>query len=297
MALAASGKELTLVSGGYLARVVSVGAGLAGLTLNGVDLVLPHDADEIPKGYMGKTLVPWPNRIAGGHYTWRGQEYQLPINEVERGHAIHGLRCWTQWRVVHQDKDSATLGTFVAPRPGYPWALECWVTYALHRNTGLSVTITTKNVGTQTAPFGVSHHPYLTVGRTPVDEYTLTNPASRVAEVDERLIPTAIRDTGDLGLDFDEGRLVGPVQLDHAFTGLPEGSWAVHVERADGSWVELESDAPWVQLYSADELGRDSIAVEPMTCAPDAFNSGDGLIELEPGASHTLSFTIRGHIA
>ena len=27
------------------------------------------------------------------------------------------------------------------------------------------------------------------------------------------------------------------------------------------------------------------VAVEPMTCAPDAFNSGDGLLALLPGGS------------
>jgi aldose 1-epimerase len=45
----------------------------------------------------------------------------------------------------------------------------------------------------------------------------------------------------------------------------------------------------YVQVYTADAVPdaarrRRSIAIEPMTCAPDAFNSGAGLLVLEPGA-------------
>jgi aldose 1-epimerase len=43
-----------------------------------------------------------------------------------------------------------------------------------------------------------------------------------------------------------------------------------------------------IQVYTGDEdpdpdRRRRSVAVEPMTCAPDAFNSGHGLLVLEPG--------------
>jgi aldose 1-epimerase len=34
------------------------------------------------------------------------------------------------------------------------------------------------------------------------------------------------------------------------------------------------------------------VAVEPMTCAPNAFRSGDRLIALEPGQIHTGSWGI-----
>ena len=37
----------------------------------------------------------------------------------------------------------------------------------------------------------------------------------------------------------------------------------------------------FIRVYTSDR----GIAVEPMTCAPDAFNSGDGLLALVPGGS------------
>ncbi|MDO4258915.1 MAG: aldose-1-epimerase [Actinomycetaceae bacterium] len=295
MAPTTSGTEITLTSGDWAARIVSVGAGMAGLTLRGVDLIHPHSADEVPDGFLGKTLIPWPNRIANGTYTWRGVTREVAVNEPQTGSALHGLMCWVDWDIVHSDEDSVTLAALVAGQPGYPWALRSCVTYALHHGSGLSVTITSTNIGSETAPYGVSSHPYLTIGEADVDSYRLSVPAAAVAEVDEDLIPIRTVAVDSVDLDLRSGDLVGPKSIDHAFTDLPAGPWQVRLEK-DGSWVEMSSDAPWVQVYSGERLGRRSIAVEPMTCAPNAFNSGDGLIELEPGQSHTLTFTINGHV-
>lgn len=289
-----SGTELVLTSGDYEARVVTVGAGLASLRLDGHDVILPHGAAELPRAWQGKVLIPWPNRIAGGTYVFGGERFDVPVNETETGAALHGLMAWVDWRVVHADSDSVTLGAFVAPRYGYPWALESWVTYALHGDTGLSVTITSTNVGAVPAPYGVSQHPYLSLDRACVDACELSVPASRVLEVDERLSPVALRGVGDLGLDFRAARTLGDVSVDHAFTGLPAHEWAVTLrDPASGARVDLVSDAPWVQVYSGETVGRTGVAVEPMSCAPDAFNTGEGLVVLAPGASHTLTYSLR----
>ncbi len=295
MTRTASGTEIPLASGGYRARLVTVGAGLAGLTLDGHDLTIPHAVDEMPTGWVGKSLIPWPNRIAGGAFTWRGTAYRVPVNEPERHAALHGLMGWVEWTVVHADGDSATLGAFVAPREGYPWALESWVTYALEADTGLTVTLTSRNVGTATAPYGVSSHPYLTLDLEPNAGWELTVPAASVLDTDEDLTPIARRPVGALDLDFREPRLLGDRAIDHAFTDLPEGLWQVSLASpATGRWVRIESDARWVQVYSGDQLGRRGVAVEPMSCAPNAFNSGDGVVALEPGQSHSLTFRISG---
>lgn len=293
----ASGTEIRLSSGAYEARIVSVGAGIAGLTLDGADLVMPHAADELPDGYLGKTLMPWPNRIAGGAYTWEGVEYRVPVNEPATGAALHGLMTWVDWDIVHADSDSATLGAFIAPRYGYPWALEAWVTYALSEERGLSVTLHATNIGDEPAPYGVSSHPYLTLDNAPNAGYELSVPAASILEVDERLAPVALRPVGELDRDFRTGRLLGDQSVDHAFTGLPEGDWAVTLrDPLSGKSVSLTAEAPWVQVFTADHLGRRSVAVEPMTCPPDAFNSHEGVIVLAPGQSHSMTFTISGDL-
>jgi len=70
--------------------------------------------------------------------------------------------------------------------------------------------------------------------------------------------------------------------------------------RSGGTGVALIWDPqvlPWVQVHTADRpepaLNRSGIAVEPMTCPPDAFNSGDDLVILDPGARHEASWVIR----
>lgn len=291
----ASGTEIRLHSGDYEARIVTVGAGLAGLTRGGRDLVIPHGVTELPKGYLGKTLTPWPNRIAGGTYTWRGVTYHVPVNEVETGAALHGLMAWTEWTVVHTDADSTTLGAFIAPRYGYPWALEAWTTYALHETRGLSVTLHAKNLGDTPAPYGVSHHPYLTVGGARNDTYELTIPAATIQDVDENLAPTRRLPAGELERDYRTPRLIGSQSIDHAFTDLPADEWTVRIADTHHTMsTSITANTPWVQVYTADSLGRVGVAVEPMTCPPNAFNSGEDLIVLAPGQSHSMTFTIRG---
>lgn len=294
----ASGREIVLESGEYRARIVTVGAGLAGLTLAGRDLVIPHAVEELPDGYLGKTLLPWPNRIADSAYEWNGARYEVGCNEPSTGAALHGLMCWTEWEVVHADKDSATLGAFIAPRYGYPWALETWVTYALNADSGLTVSVHTKNIGAEPAPYGASSHPYLTLDGARNDSYELNVPATMIVEVDGDLAPVATRPAVELDRDFSSPRLLGDLPIDHAFTGLPEGGWTVSIrDPHSGMSASVASDARWVQVYTADSMDRSGVAVEPMTCPPNAFNSHEDLIVLQPGESHTLSFSIRGSLS
>lgn len=290
-----SGTEISLESGDYSARIVTVGAGLARLTRRGKDLIIPHSAHELPPAYLGKTLMPWPNRLAQGTYTWRGTTYRVPVNEPETGNALHGFMCWVDWNVIHADKDSTTLGAFIAPRPGYPWPLEAWVTYALSERRGLTVTLTAKNIGDSPAPYGVSSHPYLSLDGQPADSYELALPARTVLVTDEHMIPQSRCEAATLGLDFHKPRLIEDTTIDHAFTDLSDDTWSVVLNTADGSMrVALSCDAPWVQVYTADneDLRRRGVAVEPMTCPPNAFNTGEDLSVLQPDESHTMSFTI-----
>lgn len=63
---------------------------------------------------------------------------------------------------------------------------------------------------------------------------------------------------------------------------------------ASGVGTSLSSDARWLQVYSADDIGRVGVAVEPMSCPPNAFNSGTDLVGLGPGQSYALTASIRG---
>jgi len=292
---AANGKAHTLAAGEYRATVFSSGAALGKLTWRGTDIVVPVSTSELPIAYEGKTLVPWPNRIADGRYTFGGETYELPINEHATNSALHGLGCWVDWDAVELSTSEATFRMNVVPRYGYPFHLATEVNYRLLADRGLRVEITSTNLGSSPAPYGVSSHPYLTCGLAPVDECSLQFPAERVMTADERLLPTGTVPVEEAGLDFRENRQVGPQQIDHAFGELPRDAWGVVLSHPRTQLASrLSGRAPWLQIYSGELLGRRGIAVEPMTCPPNAFNTKAALTVLEPGGRHTLRFGIEG---
>src|SRR5690606_10940412 len=141
------------------------------------------------------------------------------------------------------------------------------------------------------APFGFSIHPYLQVPGVPVDDLRLHVPADTRLMSDSRLLPVAAVAVEGTEYDFTTPRRIGEMQLDTAFTGVSrdeEGGSAVTVTGPDGRGVRLWADSAfgWWQVFTGDTLPgerrRRSVAVEPMTCPPDAFRSGRDVIVLEP---------------
>jgi aldose 1-epimerase len=297
-----SGEQIALRHGDYAASIASVGATLRQLTHGGRDLVVPFSADEVRPAYRGAILAPWPNRVVDGRYEFDGVEYQLPLTEPSRGHALHGLVGWDRWLVVQQTAASVTLSTEVVPSLGYPFPLDIAVTYSLG-DAGLTTVVEVVNRGTVAAPYGTAPHPYLVAGDGRVDDWTLELPARDYLDVTEdRLIPVGVRSVVDRPeFDFERPHPIGDLFIDHAFTGLLRdeiGRTAVTVTAADGRGVRMSwaEELPWVQVHTADqpraELNRLGLAVEPMTCPPDAFASGTDLVRLEPGASHRAEWLI-----
>ena len=305
-AVPVSGVPTVLEHGPYRAELAGVGATLRSLTHDGRDLVVPFGLDEVRPLYRGALLAPWPNRVVDGSWDDDGVERQLPITEVERGHALHGLVQWADWAsdpADEADAHRASLVTQLAPSDGYPYRLELRAVYELG-DAGLVTTVTATNVGQGTAPYGVAPHPYLVAGEGRVDDWSLLLPAASYLEVtDDRLVPTGVHGVTEReGFDFREARPVGDLFVDHAFTEIDadaEGRATVEVVARDGGGVAMSwavSELPWVQVHTGDrpepELDRLGLAVEPMTCPPDAFTSGVDLVRLAPGESHTASWTI-----
>ncbi|MFT4260452.1 aldose 1-epimerase family protein [Microbacterium sp.] len=297
-----SGRQLTIAAHGYEAVIASVGASLRVLRFDGRDLVVPFEADEVRPGYRGVTLAPWPNRIVDGRYSFGGVEHQLPLTEPARGQALHGLLPWAEYSDRLVAPDRVVLAAVIEPQSGYPFRVEVETEYRLDEN-GLQQTVTARNLGTDAAPWGTGPHPYLVAGAGRVDDWTLTLPASAVLTVtEERLSPIAVEPVSQHPQwDFRAPHPIGEVFIDHAFTGLDRTAGVAEVRVTSGdqgvalSWDER---CPWVQIHTADNPGqagihRIGLAVEPMTCPPDAFNSGTDLVVLAPGAEHSAAWRIR----
>lgn len=297
-----SGAPYTISAAGYVAEIASVGATLRSLTFDGRDLVVPFDADEVRPAFRGATLAPWPNRVTDGRYSFDGEDYLLSLTEPERGHALHGLASWLEFDLVEADASSVTLAATVEAQFGYPFRIRVEVAFAVDAS-GLHTHVTATNVGATRAPVGLGPHPYLVAGPGLVDEWDLELPADRVLTVHgDRMIPGPVVDVVEESFDFRSRRRIAATEIDHAFTGLTraDGEATVRVTITDGSGVGIRwgEECPWVQVHTADKPGlpvhRIGLAVEPMTCPPDAFNSGVDLDVLEPGAALTASWVIFG---
>lgn len=282
--------------------VVTVGGGMREMTAGVWHVLDGYGPDEVAVGAYGQVLVPWPNRLSEGRYEFQGSQYQVPLTEPSKRNALHGFARWERWTVERHDESSAALGIVLAPRTGYPFALEVVVEYRL---TPASVEVSTRgrNVGRTPLPYANGFHPYVSVGTPSIDECLLEIPARTWYATDERQIPVGRRSVEGTDYDFTRARVIGTTHLDTAFTDLvrrPDGRARIRLSAADGSRsvaVRLDEAYGYVMAFTGDTLAdtarrRRSLGVEPMTAAPNAFQTGDGLAVLAPGETHLSTWAI-----
>lgn len=297
----ATGEQLEIQHGDARATVTTVGAGLRAYSVGGVPYVETFGAEETPPLGAGSVLVPWPNRVGGGTWPHAGVLQQLEVTEPARGNAIHGLVRREEWTVAERTPAAVTLEVEVASQQGWPFPFRTAITYTLDEG-GLTVTHTVHNLGDEEMPFGVGTHPYPRPGNVDVDDCELALAATTVLPVDpETLVPNgkplSVEDTE---LDFRGGRPLRDISLDTAFGGCEPGPDGLvhHTVTRDGTGVELWAEPVfgWVQVFTPPEYpgkGARAVAVEPMTCPPDALNSGTDLIVLAPGERWTGRWGVR----
>ncbi|TDC52370.1 aldose epimerase [Actinomadura sp. KC345] len=294
-----TGEQYALSAGPYQAVITESGASLRELTHEGRPLVLSHGADEPAPAAFGHLLIPWPNRVDRGRYDYGGASHRLDISEPERDCAIHGLARWAPWRAARHEPDRVRLTHRLLATAGYPFRLDLEAEYSLDAADGLHVRITARNAGTATAPYGHGSHPYLTTGE-PIDACEVTLGADRYMPVDERMIPSGPSlDVTGTKYDLRTGPILSDRVIDTAFTDLNrEGDGRVWVVLSGSArTVRLWADDahPWMMIYTADNAPspRAGLGVEPMTCPPNAFATGEGLVHLEPGAEYTGTYGIQ----
>jgi len=285
------GRLYELARGRQRAVVAGVSATLLSWRSDGEELLLTHSADSIGEGYMGKTILPWPNRIDHGRYTFGGKEYFVPINEPGRDTALHGLLSFTEWTPVRHTRDRVVLETQQHPHYGYPFHLRFRVEYRLDAH-GVTNTLTAENIGSGPAPFGTANHTYIRAASGKLDGMDLELGASTYYVVNDRLIPIGTAPVEGTPYDFRQRRTVGATVMDTAFRDLrrgPDGLAVVGFTRPGGQNVRLWMDSgyDYLQVYTDDfpqgHPPRSGLTVEPVSCAPNAFNTGDGLVTIDRG--------------
>lgn len=291
----AQGRVYEIAAGRHQVVVSGVAATLLSWKADGVELLLTHPATDLGEGYRGKTILPWPNRIDHGQYSFGGKNLQVPINEPKRDAALHGLMAFVEWEPVRHDRDRVVLSYVLHPQYGYPFSLRFEIEYRVS-GSGVSSTLTAHNGGPTGAPFGTANHTYIAASTGKIDSIEFELPASTYYVTNDRLIPTGTAPVSGTEYDFRTARPLGQTTMDTAFTGLTrrrDGTAVVRFGRPDGHDVELWVDKTheYLQVYTDDtpdtnRPARAGITVEPMTCAPNAFVTGDGLIVIPPGGTH-----------
>jgi aldose 1-epimerase len=290
----ANGRVYEIRRGRERAVVAGVAATLLSYQVDGEELLLTHAADDVGEGYQGKTILPWPNRIDHGRYTFQGKEYSVPINEPDRDTALHGLLSFFEWSPVSHGRDSVVLEIQQHPNYGYPFHLVFRIEFTL-TGAGLRSTLTARNIGSGPAPYGTADHTYIAApaGST-IDGMDLELGASTYYVVNDRLIPTGTAPVAGTPYDFRRRKRIGPTTMDTAFKDVRRGAdglATVSFTRPGGHDVRLwmDSSYAYLQVYTDDgptgHPPRSGLTVEPVSCAPNCFNTGDGLVVLQPGAT------------
>jgi aldose 1-epimerase len=298
--LAPTGAQIEIAAAGQRAVIVEVGGGLRFYSASGRELLDGYRIDDMCPSGRGQVLIPWPNRLQDGTYEFEGKLHHLPLNESDKQIALHGLVRWAGWKVSEHQSNRVVMEHVLHPQPGYPFSLSLSIEYALSPS-GLTVRTTVTNVGTEACPFGSGAHPYLTLGTPTVDSVILRAPGRTVLHSDRRGVPIGAMPVEDTQFDFRDERRIGPTKLDNAFTNLERGEDGlarVELQNPEARtkltlWVDESYE--YLMLFTGDsrpDVNRRSLAVEPMTCPPNAFRTREALIRLEPDSSYTGAWGI-----
>ena len=315
---------VTITADGYSAEIGLRGGQLLRLTStdpstgNAQDLIV---AAALPESdFAGAVLAPWPNRIVQASYEYEGTTYQLEANEESTGAALHGLLYGVEFSIQQQRESEVHLIGQLEPSPGYPFRLEVALAYRVSGFLGLTATLAVRYIPDQnpqqgidqdadsadhdaadgadsdttppTAPFGVGFHPYLTAGGAPLKSCRLRLPAKTIAKTKATGKMVGRKPvSGDF--DLTDGPLLAGLRIDHAYTDLPAEGWTAELLHGpSGLMVRMISDTPWAQVYTGELIDRAGVAVEPMTCPPNAFNTGHNLIHLTPYEWRRVGYSI-----
>lgn len=296
-----------LTLGRQQAIVTEVGATLRRYDVDGTPICWGFPEDELATGGRGQVLAPWPNRIANGRYVFEGVTARAAIDEPEYNNAIHGLVRWMSFHTVLLEPHVVRLETVLRPQPAYPYDLLLAIEYRLVEG-GLEVRSEARNIGERNAPFGIGFHDYIDAGPGGADAVTIDLRARRRLVLDGRKLPVGEEDVA--GTPFAlvapggaHAAPLGGLRLDDCFGDLqrePAGEWRATLVRGDGplDTIEIHADEnfKWAMAYSGDTLRpalrRRAIAIEPMTCPPDAFRSGRDVIVISPGGTFSARWGV-----
>jgi aldose 1-epimerase len=245
------------------------------------------------KGFRSCKLSPYVCRLKNSVYSFEGKDYKIGKFELN-GSAIHGLLYNVPFQVISSEAGSqgATVVlqyAYDGNDPGFPHPYIITIAYTLQEGNTLALSTSVQNISDGYMPLADGWHPYFHLGAT-VNELEWCMASNTMVEFDDTLVPT-----GKLIPDerFSTPRLIGDTAFDNCFLLHKPLNGPACILRNPVTNVTLhitpDENYPYLQVYIPPH--RQSIAIENLSSAPDAFNNKMGLIALEPGES--ISFNTR----
>jgi aldose 1-epimerase len=246
---------------------------------------------ELSTSFKSSKLSPFACRIPGGKYVYDGQLFEMEHKFMD-GSAIHGLlynKVFKQTDTFFDEQKASVLFkyNYKEEDDGYPFNYNCEIRYTLLPQNTLQVQTTVTNLDDLTIPMADGWHPYFTLGGK-VNDWDLQFASQALVEFDEKLVPTGRLLPYD---EFHEARPVRDTSFDNCFLLNGTEGYPACTLRNDNAGLQLsifpDRGYPYLQLYTPPH--RNSIAIENLSAAPDAFNNKMGLLMLPPRHTHTFT--------
>lgn len=270
-------QHVKIQKGGMNASIDLQGGGIHSLEADDVGIIKPSNDGHKTHGGMA-ILAPYANRIKRGTYSFMGSTYELPLNM--EGNAIHGFAKDSTFSLVKESSSSCRLRSVLTGK-GYPWKIRLDVSYVAGAN-DFKCTAMAHNLSDFPAPFQIGFHPYFTfsgywslIGDKP----------GAYLEYREKYFPDGSANVIDpFMLESSEWK-----NIDNSFM---QTGRIIFTTNGRKLIIEREN-LNYLVLYNGVYTEGKSIAIEPMTAPPDAFNSELGLLTLNPGSTTRVSFKIK----
>ena len=289
----------------FAAVIPACGAILHSFTVvhdnNAIDVIDHYDdakdfaANVTAKGFKGCKLSPFACRLKNAVYKF-GENEHIITKFLLGDNAIHGLLYDAAFTITDHYADELSAGvalkySYTATDSGYPFYYDCIVAYHLKKGNELTVVTEIINRDKGLIPIQDGWHPYFTLGKK-IDELQLEFQSKEMVVFDDALIPTgalvAYQEFGSL-------KKIAATQLDNCFTVNFAECQPLCVLRDAERKLQIEicpdKHYPYLQIYTPPH--RNSIAIENLSAAPDAFNNKMGLIILQPAENIIFTTTYK----
>ncbi len=270
----------------------NLGASLQQLNLNNKAILNGITDDEngietYKNMFNSAFLFPFPNRIEHGKYSFEGENYQLACNESALNNAIHGHIYNKSFKIKNiessETKASIILNyDYKGDIDGFPFPYKLSIIYKFERNR-ITITFKVLNTGEQLFPFGIGWHPYFNSNN--LAESVLNFKGKFQYKLSDKMIPISKHQ-----FPFKAPLKINDISLDDCFIlEKPKINLATKTTHLEINFKSV-SETNYLQIYTPEN--RKSIAIEPMTCAPNCFNSKDGLLKLAPNKTFNWVITL-----